>query len=180
MNVKCEVCDKIIERSNAEIKRNKNKGRRTFCSRQCQGKVNVKNFGDKVNTDTSQLKKGSKRDEYSKFRFFLKVSKMHIDKRKDKRSHNITLQDLKEQWEKQKGICPYTGWTLITSETLKERVSKTPNRASLDRIDSTKGYEKDNIQFVSLISQYAKNGWSEDVLLEFAKAIVEKKKTTPN
>ena len=26
---------------------------------------------------------------------------------------NITLQDLKNQWEKQKGICPYTGVNII-------------------------------------------------------------------
>ncbi len=55
----------------------------------------------------------------------------------------------------------------------KLKIEKTPNRASLDRIDSSKGYTKDNIQFVCLIAQYAKNSWHSDVILNFAKAVVD-------
>jgi len=53
-----------------------------------------------------------------------------------------------------------------------DKIPKTPNRASLDRIDSSKGYVKGNIQFVSLIVQYAKNEWCDFVLMDFAKAMV--------
>lgn len=51
------------------------------------------------------------------------------------------------------------------------RLPKTPDRASLDRIDSKKGYIKGNIQFVALIVQLAKNDWDEKVIYEFAEAI---------
>lgn len=85
---------------------------------------------------------------------------------------NLTLQDLKDQWDKQNGICPYTGWQMKTAKCqTKEKIKKTPDRASLDRIDSKKGYIKGNIQFVSLISQYAKNDWNGEVIFEFANAV---------
>jgi len=56
----------------------------------------------------------------------------------------------------------------------KKGLKKTPDRASLDRIDSSKGYVKGNIQFVSLIAQYAKNDWNGDVIFEFANAVKNK------
>lgn len=85
---------------------------------------------------------------------------------------NITLQDLKDQWEKQGGKCPYTGWDMkFDGCTKRKGLRRTPDRASLDRIDSSKGYIKGNIQFVSLIAQYAKNDWNDDVILEFANAV---------
>lgn len=77
----------------------------------------------------------------------------------------------KEQWDSQKGICPYTGWQLKNMASFTNRLPKTPDRASLDRIDSKKGYIKGNIQFVALIVQLAKNDWDEKVIYEFAEAI---------
>lgn len=176
IEIKCEVCGKAFERSAAEVKRNQKIGRRVYCSLACQGKVNIANFGDKINTDSSKLKKGSDRDEYSQFRVTMRLSKRSATKcgkRKLPREHNLTLEDLKQQWEKQGGICPYTGWKITFLETTGEKLPKTPDRASLDRIDSTKGYVKGNIQFVSLIAQYAKNGWDGSVVHKFAKAVVE-------
>jgi hypothetical protein len=45
-----------------------------------------------------------------------------------------------------------------------------PQLASLDRIDSSKGYIKGNIQFVSVIANYAKNEMTHDEMLYFCKA----------
>lgn len=147
--VKCFACYKEFERANAEINRNKKIGRKTFCSRSCSG---------------------SDRDQYSPFRVFLKTCKMRMVQKN--REVNLSLQDLKEQWDKQKGICPYTGWKMkIAPCQSRKSIKKTPDRASLDRIDSKKGYVKNNIQFVSLIAQYAKNDWDECVILDFANAV---------
>jgi hypothetical protein len=44
---------------------------------------------------------------------------------------------------------------------------------SLDRIDSNKGYIKDNIQFLSLIAQFAKNKFEEKDVIEFCKSVVD-------
>ena len=165
------MCSKEFERRDAEIKRNKNMGRKTFCSRTCSGKYHIKNIPEEKRINTDHLKKGSERDEYSPFRFFFKLCKMRVQE-KPHLEFYLNLQDLKEQWELQRGICPYTGWFLKIAECqTKEKIKKLPDRASLDRIDSSKGYIKGNIQFVSLIAQYAKNNWDGKVILEFADAV---------
>jgi hypothetical protein len=46
-----------------------------------------------------------------------------------------------------------------------------PNQASVDRTDSSKGYVTDNIQFVSLIANYAKSSFDVQQLFEFCKAV---------
>jgi len=71
-----------------------------------------------------------------------------------KKEFNLTLHDFYNQWQQQKGRCPYTGWVLKLPKA-NERLPKTPDRASLDRIDSSLGYTPNNIQFVSLAIQYA-------------------------
>ena len=47
----------------------------------------------------------------------------------------------------------------------------TPNRASVDRRDSSKGYTPDNIQFVAIIANFAKNAFPEEQLIEFCYAV---------
>ena len=101
---------------------------------------------------------------YSPFRVFFNRAK------KSKKGCTITLTDIRLQWEHQKGICPYTGWLLKLPPTTSSRYPKTPDRASLDRIDSKKGYTPDNIQFISLIAQYAKNDWSPNQVITFLEA----------
>jgi hypothetical protein len=168
--IKCFVCSKEFERNESEIRRNLDKRRKTFCSRSCSGKYYIKNIPEDKKS-SKHLKKGSDRDDFSPFRVFLKTCKMRARENKNKLL-NLTLEDLKKQWEKQDGICPYTGWKMkIAPCQSKKGLEKTPDRASLDRIDSSKGYVKGNIQFVCMISQYAKNNWKEDVIFEFANAV---------
>lgn len=169
--IKCFVCSKEFRRADAEVKRNQKKGRKTFCSRTCSGKFYIKNIPEEKRINIEHLKKGSERDEYSPFRFFLKLCRMRV-RQKPSLELDITLQDLKNQWDKQNGICPYTGWKMKIAEYQTSRtIEKTPDRASLDRIDSSRGYVKGNFQFVSLIAQYAKNDWNQKVIFEFANAV---------
>lgn len=55
----------------------------------------------------------------------------------------ITIKDGWEKFEKQEGKCSISGVNIVFG-----RRHKTPTTASLDRIDSTKGYTKDNIHWV--------------------------------
>ena len=185
--LKCDVCGREFERCASEVKRNAKRNSKTYCSRSCNGKGNFENFGDNKSVSFNGSKKGEHIDEYSPFRCFLENSKKNVKKRVSKNKDKInspkninelTLQDLKEQWETQNGICPFTGWKLkkSNSTSVDDRISHTPDRASLDRIDSSKGYVKDNIQFVALIAQYAKNGWNGDVIRTFCEAVVKKTK----
>ena len=81
------------------------------------------------------------------------------------------MKALKEIWENQKGICPYTGLSLVlpTYKNLKEIPISL--RASLDRIDSSKGYIKDNIQFISTPINYLKNTMSDSETKQYLKSI---------
>jgi len=165
----CDVCGKRFLRCKGEVNRNARMGRRTYCSLKCVGKGNNSHLDKYKNKPFPEGFRGSRIDKYSPFRWFLARCKQR------KKEVDITLQDLKEQWEVQKGICPYTGWKLKIMEDLNvnNQLPKTPDRASLDRIDSSKGYVKGNIQFVSMMAQFAKSNWPEEELIKFCEAVVE-------
>lgn len=61
--------------------------------------------------------------------------------------------------------CPYLGIPLNTGN---------PDAwASLDRVDSTKGYVPDNIQVISILANQMKNRATEEQLIAFAKGVLE-------
>lgn len=73
---------------------------------------------------------------------------------------DITPEYLKQLWDSQHGICPYTGFDM-------ELIGNSLNQASLDRIDSTKGYIKGNVEFVCLFINLAKNKFPKEDVQEF-------------
>lgn len=167
-------CGKEFGKKLAEVKRSEKLGRPHFCSKACFGKFKgLTNFGDKANKDTSYLRDLIRTDAFSPFRFHLKVMRKSAKHRKHECS--VTLSDLKALWEKQNGICPYTGWSLINlpSTTECENTRLTINRASVDRIDSTKGYILGNVQFVAVIANFAKNAFAEEELINFCRDVYQ-------
>jgi hypothetical protein len=104
-------------------------------------------------------------DEYSGFRLLLSRAK----NRKLKRC-SITLDDLKEQWIIQDGKCIYSGIPLLLPKPMYNDKIRT---ASLDRIDSNRGYIKGNIQFISITLNLAKNGLTHEQMLDFCKIMKE-------
>lgn len=55
------------------------------------------------------------------------------------------MEDAWKQFEKQEGRCALTGWPLVIRHSSHGKNRRT---ASLDRIDSHKGYDPGNIQWV--------------------------------
>ena len=86
----------------------------------------------------------------------------------------ITLDDIKELYKKQDGKCALSGRTM-TYES-KEREDKqhiiNKNNISVDRIDSKKGYIKDNIQLVCAIVNRMKMLMTDDELKTIAEKVV--------
>jgi len=72
---------------------------------------------------------------------------------------------LKKLWTNQNGLCEFTGYPL---EFTKAPETKNPYQASLDRIDSSKGYTKDNVRWVCWFINQMKLDYSEE---EFKKLI---------
>jgi hypothetical protein len=75
------------------------------------------------------------------------------------RECSISLENLYEQYKKQDGKCIYSNESL--SFVRRGRKYRTGN-ASVDRIDSSKGYTKDNIQWVDKNINRMKSNFSSD------------------
>lgn len=100
--------------------------------------------------------------ENREFKYCLKTIKI-----KGRKNCLIDLKDLKEIWDNQNGVCVYSKIKL----TLPTHQNYTPDVnykvASVDRIDSSQPYTKNNIQFVSRTINYAKNTLSHEEMCDF-------------
>lgn len=76
---------------------------------------------------------------------------------------SVTIEYIWDLFLKQDRKCAYTGQTLTFAETLRTKSSQT---ASLDRIDSSKGYIKDNLQWVHKDINYMKTDISSKDFIE--------------
>lgn len=84
---------------------------------------------------------------------------------------HITIQDAWDQFVKQDKKCSLSNIPLVLLESKrKENIEQT---ASLDRIDSTKPYTKDNIQWVHKDINRMKNNYQEIDFLNYIKLIYE-------
>ena len=160
----CKNCNIEFEKPLKEITRSDKIGRLHYCSRTCSGKGNFTNFGDKRSVYDISKHSGNRNDLYTKFKYHFR----NIKKRNQE--INVTINDLKMQWEIQKGICPFTGIILEISSYSK--IKKNPiYSASLDRIDCTKGYINGNIRWISRAINWMKNDMSDNMVYELLEII---------
>jgi hypothetical protein len=162
--VHCKNCDVEFEKAISEINRNKNGNH--FCSLNCTAEyrndINRKNLGNFLG-NAEHLKNVNHKNTYTGFREFINRAKQR------NKLGDLTLDDLKEQWKKQNGICPYTGIELKLPQARKKRLMF--EMASLDRIDSSKLYEKNNVVFVSTPINFMKNSMTEEETVAYCKKI---------
>lgn len=78
----------------------------------------------------------------------------------------LTITDLQELWDKQKGRCAYSNIPLEFKQ-----FKKITGTASLDRIDSTKGYVQGNVQWLHKRVNWIKNTLSESEFFKWVKLI---------
>ena len=171
IQLKCEECGEEFERELKEYKRNKKLNRKIFCNRTCQAingnKKRTSDFYREHCYDISQHS-GCRQDEYSPFRPYLGKGRFSNIK------HKMTLdvKYLKLLWEKQNGICPYTNIKMILPKNTKEyQKIKSLKKASLDRIDSSKGYVDGNVEFVCLAINLAKCNFTKEKMISFMNEI---------
>lgn len=79
---------------------------------------------------------------------------------------DISLRDLHDLWEKQKGLCSYSGTPMTWDD------SNRYTTASLDRIDSSKGYVRGNIALCCAIVNIMKNQMPLEHWLWWCRSIV--------
>ena len=173
VTVVCANCKKTFEKVKSEVVRSAKKGRNNYCSRECAVKGAVKTrTGVKRGIATDEQKNhlleicGNRRDEYTPYRYTFRTIKARY------KEVDITIDDLIEVWKNQNGKCPYTGYDLILPENGNLKKIDIFHRASLDRIDSSKGYVKGNIQFVSTPINYLKSDKTDEEVRKFLKDIL--------
>lgn len=139
----CSKCGISFEKEKREYVRQISKGRnkdRFFCSISCHA---------------------SEEDEFSPFRVYVSTARKNA--RLKQLDFNLTVSHLKFIWDTQKGICPYLG---VNMHLDKGRFSThNPAKASLDRIDSSKGYVEGNVEFVCIFVNLGKNGYRKEQIL---------------
>lgn len=174
ITLNCDICKKPFKRNKGEYARSQRLGRKSFCSLACScvnsNRVEPRGIGNLIR-DGRQL------DEYSPFRFFVK--KARARSKKKSMTLDITNEFVKTLWEEQNGKCSLTGWDMIlpkTSEGWGDDLNEHQSirRASLDRIDSSKGYVEGNVRFVCYMANICKNSYSDSKVLEFCEAVTIK------
>lgn len=73
-------------------------------------------------------------------------------------------------FRKQSGRCSKTGVKFVLPQVAR----RNPWSPSIDRIDSSKGYTKDNIQLVCWIYNISKYVWDDKCVTKFAKTLINK------
>lgn len=80
---------------------------------------------------------------------------------------DLTLDDVADKLACQKSLCALTGWDIEFPEQGVPK--KAP--ASIDRIDSRKGYTKDNFQLVTRKVNMMKQAYSQEEFISVCKAV---------
>lgn len=163
----CDNCGVIFEKPLSELNRNKKLGRMNFCTRSCVGKNNTKNFGERLNNYNISKHSNNIRDKYTGLRALLRRIKNKYH------DYDVDLEYLKELWDYQKN-CVYTGVELQLPKW--KGINDPLYTASIDRIESDKGYIKGNIQFISITSNHAKNSMTHEQMIKFCDLIITNKK----
>ena len=99
---------------------------------------------------------------------------IHDGKRKSEKKgwhFDLTVEFLQKLFDRQNGKCPLTGYQMDIEGSRDK--DKKPRSASLDRIDTEKGYTKDNVHFVTLQANYMKNVLSIEQLVKWCKAVIK-------
>ena len=162
----CDNCGKEFERELREHTRNSKKGMPTFCNLKCKGLDSPLPPAVKWTKENNPRGRVSQKDEYSPFREHLR--KMRYRDRSRGREIDVDAEHLKEVFENQSGKCIYSG-VVLDHRTRKKNNPLTT--ASVDRIDSGKGYVKGNVQFVSIACNHAKGDMPHEQMVEWINLI---------
>lgn len=141
----CDGCKNPFDKCYREYK-NKIKDRQTrfFCSIQCLG---IK----------------SRREETA-FNILFKNSKKNAKARH--KDFDLDTDFIKTLWNKQKGRCAYTGLEMRQPCQWND---SSPFTTSIDRIDSGRGYFKNNVELVCMFINLGKRHFSKSSVQEFLK-----------
>lgn len=169
----CSECSKPVEKLIKEVNRRRRVGcNNFFCNQSCATIYAEKFRSEEYRQNRLKRIKSFQsspppKEKKGNFTYYLKKIRDRI-KNKDPKGRfqewDVDEKILQEIWDKQKGLCAISSLSL-TLQNFNTR--KSPYSASLDRIDSKKGYLKDNVQFVCYSLNMAKNDFNQETILAF-------------
>lgn len=142
---KCD-CGNEIEEQGARLRR----GVKTHCGCQKSDLYKNKNIKETDLIPVSYWNRVKKNAETRNFEF------------------KISIEDIHNKYIEQNGICALSGVEMFPPKNLH---NKNPNKASLDRIDSTLGYTKDNIQWITSTINIIKSDLKENDFVEICRRV---------
>lgn len=181
-NSQCKECrNKISKQKNNERQKEGDK----YCQG-CERTLSVDNFTScKTNKDGLQgcckeCRHETANKHFSTYDGFMNRLYLSLKHNTATRSKDllieITENDIKDQYQKQDGLCALTGIKMTHLAYQTDANNRTINNynISVDRIDSQKGYIKDNIQLICAAVNLMKSDLTEDELLLLAHSICVK------
>lgn len=155
INKKCEWCDKSFDAPIKEI----NRGNGKFCSLKCS--VHSQNENRPKGKGRTKLTRSQKIDKYGlEFVICERLQKVKIRAKRKGLDFSLETKDILDIWEKQNGKCYYTKEPM----TWGAKEVNYNTHMSIDRVDSTKGYTKDNVVLCSARINTIKNNISIEEL----------------
>lgn len=154
--VLCHGCNINFLKDNRYVNAAIRKGRNHFCSLSCQLKF-MNRTDPRFQNNKEYLNRGG--------RFFkpLPEFRWYFQRTNSRNRCNLLIEDIRDQWEKQNGLCAVSGLPI----KLHGQHTSHFDLASLDRIDSSRPYEVENIQFIALPLNLAKQNQSNSDFIEF-------------
>lgn len=119
-----------------------------------------------------EMKKARSLYDLDTARHHLLVHRLHGCKSRAKAKNldfDLTLEYLEELWNKQNGICAISGIPM----TLNIDKGRNPYNVSVDQINPSGGYTKDNIQLVCMCVNQLKSDFDISVILNICKNILK-------
>jgi hypothetical protein len=171
---KCSECGAQFTKELKEYNRQLKKGRTKFyCSLRCSGSRSENISMIRENSKPYHFKGGEKRHitVEQKLKSSMREFSKRVRARKSKFVGELDLDSMVNKWNNQKGLCAITNVKLILQYDDSYKTTSNNYKASIDRIDSSKPYTIDNIQFVSLSVNNLKSNMASVELSEFIQII---------
>lgn len=163
----CNICKLDKDLEDFDNHKNGKYGKRTTCKK-CQA-IRATEYRQKNKDFVAKIKVNYR----NSFDGFIQTSLGECRRRSkyNNKEFNLDSEFLSSLWQSQNGLCKFTGQPL---EYTKAPKIKNPFQASLDRIDSSKGYTKDNVRWVCWFINQMKMDYSEEEFIKLIKTANQK------
>lgn len=93
-------------------------------------------------------------------------------------SCSVTKEELLQCYKNQQGKCYYSGMPMVLTLEGAGTIEENPYQITVDRLDSQKGYDKDNIVLCCLVANSAKSVLSQEEFFTFIENVYHRIKTS--